>query len=178
MGRLSTKTLRLVVLLLLLATLAATLTACGDSTTTKTTAPTTTQTPSTTAASGDQERARIVPGGECQCSDGSEFSFWVREANPKKIVRLEQGDATGPTVGFRAAFAQTSFRDPVLRAGSQAGLVNNLNDALAWGLAPSTSQPMVRACARSRSSPPSTQSSGERGNSRRAGSPTTPGASP
>jgi MFS family permease len=27
-------------------------------------------------------------------------------------------------------------RDPVLRACSQAGLVNNLNDALAWGLAP------------------------------------------
>jgi MFS family permease len=51
-------------------------------------------------------------------------------------VRLEQGDATGPTVGFRAAFAETSFRDPVLRACSQAGLVNNLNDALAWGLAP------------------------------------------
>jgi MFS family permease len=27
-------------------------------------------------------------------------------------------------------------RDPILRACSQAGLVNNLNDALAWGLAP------------------------------------------
>jgi MFS family permease len=51
-------------------------------------------------------------------------------------VRLEQGDATDPAVGFRAAFAETSFRDPVLRACSQAGLVNNLNDALAWGLAP------------------------------------------
>jgi MFS family permease len=34
------------------------------------------------------------------------------------------------------AFAQTSLRDPILRACSQAGLVNNLNDALAWGLAP------------------------------------------
>jgi MFS family permease len=29
-----------------------------------------------------------------------------------------------------------SVRDPLLRACSQAGLVNNLNDALAWGLAP------------------------------------------
>ena len=29
---------------------------------------------------------RIVPAGDCQCSDGSEFSFWVREANPDKIV--------------------------------------------------------------------------------------------
>ena len=32
--------------------------------------------------------------------------------------------------------ARATFRDPVLRACSQAGLVNNLNDALAWGLAP------------------------------------------
>jgi MFS family permease len=38
--------------------------------------------------------------------------------------------------GLASAFAQASVRDPVLRACSQAGLVNNLNDALAWGLAP------------------------------------------
>ena len=37
---------------------------------------------------------------------------------------------------LRTAFAQASLRHPVLRACSQAGLVNNLNDALAWGLAP------------------------------------------
>jgi MFS family permease len=37
---------------------------------------------------------------------------------------------------FRTAFAEASGRHPVLRACSQAGLVNNLNDALAWGLAP------------------------------------------
>jgi MFS family permease len=37
---------------------------------------------------------------------------------------------------FWTAFASVSLRDPVLRACSQAGLVNNLNDALAWGLAP------------------------------------------
>jgi Pectinacetylesterase len=37
---------------------------------------------------------RIVPGGDCQCSDGSEFSFWVREANPDKAVfYLEGGGA-------------------------------------------------------------------------------------
>ena len=40
------------------------------------------------------------------------------------------------TAGLRSAFAQASLRDPVLRACNQAGLVNNLNDALAWGLAP------------------------------------------
>lgn len=37
---------------------------------------------------------------------------------------------------LRSAFASTSVRDPLLRACSQAGLVNNLNDALVWGLAP------------------------------------------
>ena len=51
-------------------------------------------------------------------------------------VALEQGESDGAALGFRAAFADASFRDPVLRACSQAGLVNNLNDALAWGLAP------------------------------------------
>jgi len=37
---------------------------------------------------------------------------------------------------LRAAFAEATVRNRVLRACSQAGLVNNLNDALAWGLAP------------------------------------------
>jgi len=37
---------------------------------------------------------------------------------------------------LRSAFLRGSVADPVLRACSQAGLVNNLNDALAWGLAP------------------------------------------
>jgi MFS family permease len=35
-----------------------------------------------------------------------------------------------------AVFAQTSVREPALSAASQAGLVNNLNDGLAWGLFP------------------------------------------
>jgi MFS family permease len=33
-------------------------------------------------------------------------------------------------------FVQTSFREPALSSASQAGLVNNLNDGLAWGLFP------------------------------------------
>jgi len=36
----------------------------------------------------------------------------------------------------RQVFTQTSFRDPALSAASQAGMVNNLNDGLAWGLFP------------------------------------------
>jgi MFS family permease len=37
---------------------------------------------------------------------------------------------------LRQALALVSWREPSLRACSQAGLVNNLNDALAWGLVP------------------------------------------
>jgi MFS family permease len=33
-------------------------------------------------------------------------------------------------------FAQTSLKEPALSAASQAGMVNNLNDGLAWGLFP------------------------------------------
>jgi MFS family permease len=46
----------------------------------------------------------------------------------------QRGAAQGSSL--REAFVRGSARDPVLRACSQAGLVNNLNDALAWGLAP------------------------------------------
>jgi MFS family permease len=54
-------------------------------------------------------------------------------------VALEQerhpgGDERAPSLG--EAFADASWREPGLRACSQAGLVNNLNDALAWGLVP------------------------------------------
>jgi MFS family permease len=54
-------------------------------------------------------------------------------------VALEQeshpsASATPPRL--RDAFLAVSFQKPALRACSQAGLVNNLNDALAWGLVP------------------------------------------
>ncbi|MEU8973288.1 MFS transporter [Streptomyces monashensis] len=42
---------------------------------------------------------------------------------------------TGGT-GLAAAFARTSWRDRSLRGASQAGLVNNLNDGLTWGVFP------------------------------------------
>jgi MFS family permease len=54
-------------------------------------------------------------------------------------VALEQRrhhdrDETAPTL--RGALPDATWRRPALRACSQAGLVNNLNDALAWGLVP------------------------------------------
>jgi MFS family permease len=54
-------------------------------------------------------------------------------------VRVEQqqhhdGDESAPRLAD--VFPDASYRQPALRACSQAGLVNNLNDALAWGLVP------------------------------------------
>ncbi|MEX2448867.1 MAG: MFS transporter [Solirubrobacterales bacterium] len=54
-------------------------------------------------------------------------------------VALEQAhhpDADGNPPRLREAFARVSYRVPALRSSSQAGLVNNLNDGLAWGLVP------------------------------------------
>jgi MFS family permease len=39
-------------------------------------------------------------------------------------------------LAWRAVFLQTTFRDRSLSAACQAGLVNNLNDGMAWGLLP------------------------------------------
>jgi hypothetical protein len=67
-------------LVALLAASAATVAGCGE-------AP-------TTAAPGGQGWQRVMPGGDCRCSDGSEFAFWVREADPKKVIfYLQDGGA-------------------------------------------------------------------------------------
>jgi MFS family permease len=52
------------------------------------------------------------------------------------VAHEQLGHGERKAMPLRTAFAQASFRHSVLRACSQAGLVNNLNDALAWGLAP------------------------------------------
>jgi MFS family permease len=54
-------------------------------------------------------------------------------------VALEQArdhDASAGVPRMRDAFPDASYRVPALRSCSQAGLVNNLNDAVAWGLVP------------------------------------------
>ncbi|MBF6290020.1 MFS transporter [Rhodococcus pyridinivorans] len=45
-------------------------------------------------------------------------------------------DQLDDTLTDREVFIQTSFREPALSSASQAGLVSNLNDGLAWGLFP------------------------------------------
>ena len=62
---------------------------------------------------------------------------FVRDTAPH--VALEQArhhDEGARAPRLRDAFSAASYRVPALRSCSQAGLVNNLNDALAWGVAP------------------------------------------
>ncbi|MGH3520754.1 MAG: MFS transporter [Haloechinothrix sp.] len=57
-------------------------------------------------------------------------------------ARLEAGthpvreDGLHSELTDREVFAHTSLREPALSSASQAGMVNNLNDGLAWGLFP------------------------------------------
>src|SRR5205085_10920604 len=56
----------------------------------------------------------------------------------REHVRLEAAATSQQStpVSFRAIFVLTSFRDRNLFAASQAGLVNNLNDGMSWGIFP------------------------------------------
>jgi len=56
----------------------------------------------------------------------------IREAN--EVVSPQR--VTDQPVSTREVFALTTFRERALSACSQAGLVNNLNDGMAWGLFP------------------------------------------
>jgi len=52
-------------------------------------------------------------------------------------VRLESGRPAGASaLSFREVFMLTSFRDRNLFAASQAGMINNLNDGMSWGIFP------------------------------------------
>jgi MFS family permease len=56
----------------------------------------------------------------------------------REHVRIESGTANRAvsSLSFRQVFARTSFRDRNLFSASQAGLVNNLNDGMSWGIFP------------------------------------------
>jgi MFS family permease len=61
--------------------------------------------------------------------------LFVKDTRPHVAVETEQ-HAVEETTTLSAAFARTSWRDGRLFGISQAGFVNNLNDALAWGVFP------------------------------------------
>ena len=60
----------------------------------------------------------------------------VRETAGHAAEEARLGGAHEPPPRLRVVFARTSFRDRTLGAICQAGLVNNLNDGMAWGLLP------------------------------------------
>jgi MFS family permease len=86
------------------------------------------------------EQAGLRPGpfllGLAYAGLGLSISaLFVRETT--RHVALEQASRSpAPALPWRAVFARTTLRDPTLSAVSQAGLVNNLNDGMAWGLLP------------------------------------------
>jgi MFS family permease len=67
---------------------------------------------------------------EAQLTDAARTSV----ANPGPNRTLAAADVERPST--REIFVRTSLQEPALSACSQAGLVNNLNDGLAWGLLP------------------------------------------
>jgi Pectinacetylesterase len=65
-----------------------------------------------TASGVDWEK--IVPGGDCQCADASEFSFWERRADPNRVVLYLDGggacwDAT--TCAFTGSGGENDYYD-------------------------------------------------------------------
>jgi MFS family permease len=80
----------------------------------------------------------LVVGGAAVAAAGLLISlFLVRDT--ASHVALEQArdhDQGESAPSMRTVFPGASYRDSAMRSCSQAGLINNLNDALAWGLVP------------------------------------------
>ncbi|MGH3047812.1 MAG: MFS transporter [Gaiellaceae bacterium] len=81
-------------------------------------------------------RTLVWVGGAAIAALGTALSLLFVRDTSAHVAREQRahGHAEGKTLW--AAFAGATVREPMLRACSQAGLVNNLNDALAWGLVP------------------------------------------
>ena len=60
----------------------------------------------------------------------------VKETRGMVAAETAVAPAPRPHVHEPGVFVRTSFRDPTLSSACQAGLVNNLNDGVAWGLFP------------------------------------------
>jgi MFS family permease len=89
-------------------------------------------------AAGHAPRTVVWVGAAVIAAAGLLLSIFAVRDTGAHVAFEQQAHAerAAQHAGLRSAFMYTTFREPVLRACSQAGLVNNLNDALAWGLAP------------------------------------------
>lgn len=62
--------------------------------------------------------------------------FLARDTRDHVRLELANHAQEASPLSFREVFTLTSFRDRNLFAASQAGLVNNLNDGMSWGIFP------------------------------------------
>ena len=60
----------------------------------------------------------------------------IRDTRAHVALEVAQHGRTAEAMGFWQVFRRTSFGDRNLFAASQAGLVNNLNDGMSWGILP------------------------------------------
>jgi MFS family permease len=67
---------------------------------------------------------------------GGFASIFVRETRGHAELEASHRQEPAPATSFRRVFMDVSWRHPALLSASQAGLVNNLNDGVAWGLLP------------------------------------------
>ncbi|MFF0073217.1 MFS transporter [Streptomyces sp. NPDC005494] len=70
---------------------------------------------------------------------GLALTIAVRDTAAHASLELAQHERplpNGENTGLAATFARTTWRNRSLRGASQAGLVNNLNDGLTWGVFP------------------------------------------
>jgi MFS family permease len=67
---------------------------------------------------------------------GTTIAFAFVRDTGLHVAHEQAGHGERDALPLRVAFAETTLRRPVLRSCAQAGFVNNLNDALAWGLVP------------------------------------------
>ena len=63
-------------------------------------------------------------------------TFLVRDTGEHVRMELEQHSPEPSPLSFREVFSKTSYGNRNLLACSQAGLVNNLNDGMSWGVFP------------------------------------------
>jgi MFS family permease len=60
----------------------------------------------------------------------------IRDTRAHVALEISQHGSTCPAIGFWQVFRRTSLGDRNLFAACQAGLVNNLNDGMSWGILP------------------------------------------
>jgi MFS family permease len=80
----------------------------------------------------------VVAGAAIAASAFLLSLLFVRDTGPHVALeqQLHHPDADETPPRLREAFPEATYRAPALRSCSQAGLINNLNDGLSWGLVP------------------------------------------